>query len=154
MLPLPILLPILVTIFILIAHLWADLHICPPFPLPLPHRPAQTCLSMQQPTNQTRMHQGISQHLNHAYQAFLPGQLFLSDLKPLLMQLKVCAPQLICLTHDFHALAFPTHAQTHNTASSLQVVTGGSVMGAIALLFLAATGRVRVSAFGLVTRKP
>src|SRR5258708_39864976 len=31
------------------------------------------------------MHQGISQHLNHAYEAFLPSQLFPSNLKPLLM---------------------------------------------------------------------
>src|SRR5258708_39297847 len=100
------------------------------------------------------MHQGIGQHLNCAYQAFLPSQLFLSDLKPLLMQLKVCAPQLIHLTCDFHALAFPSHAQLCNTASSLQVIAGESVMGAIASLFSAMTGRARVSAFRLVTRKP
>src|SRR5258708_9755778 len=100
------------------------------------------------------MHQGIGQHLNHAYQAFLPGQLFLSDLKPLLMQLKVCMPQLIRLAHNFHALTFPAHAQLRSTASSLQVVTSGSVMGAITSLFSAVTGGARVSTFGLVARKP
>src|SRR5258708_37253757 len=100
------------------------------------------------------MPQGIGQSLNHAYQAFLPGRLFPSDLKPLLMQLKVCVPQLVHLVCDFHALTFPTCAQLCNTTGSLQVIAGGSVMGVIALLFLAATGRARVSTFGLVTRKP
>src|SRR5258708_5147644 len=100
------------------------------------------------------MHQGIGQHLDCTYQAFLPSQLFPSDLKPLLMQLKVCAPQLIHLAHDFHTLAFPACAQLHNTASSLQVVTSGSVMRVITSLFSAVTARARVSAFGLVARKP
>src|SRR5258708_37074310 len=38
----------------LITHLQADLCIHPPFPLPLPHGPTCTCLSMQQPPNHTR----------------------------------------------------------------------------------------------------
>src|SRR5258708_4883498 len=100
------------------------------------------------------MHQGISQHLDCTYQAFLPGQLFPSNLKPLLTQLKVCTPQLVHLVCNFHALAFPTHTQLCNNAGSLQVIASGSVTGAIALLFSATTGRARVSAFGLVTRKP
>ncbi len=56
------------------------------------------------------MCQGIGQCLDRAYQVFLPSQLFLSDLKPLLVQPKVCAPQLIHLACDFHALTFPACA--------------------------------------------
>src|SRR5258708_38639959 len=100
------------------------------------------------------MCQGISQHLDHAYQAFLPSQLLPSDLKLLLVQPKVCMPQLICLMCNFHALAFSAHAQLCSTAGSFQVVASGSVRGAIASLFSAVTGRARVSTFGLVTRKP
>src|SRR5258707_8121263 len=100
------------------------------------------------------MRQGISQRLDHTYQAFLPSQLFPSDLKPLLAQPKVCMPQLVCLTCNFHALAFPAHARLHSTAGIFQVVTGGSVRRAIASLFSAMTGRARISAFGLVARKP
>src|SRR6266446_1142850 len=100
------------------------------------------------------MCQGIGQHLNCTYQAFLPSQLFLSDLKLLLAQLKVCVPQLVCLTHDFHALVFPACTQLCSTAGSLQVVASGSVTGAITLLFSAVTGGAGVSAFRLVARKP
>src|SRR5258705_8524508 len=100
------------------------------------------------------MCQGISQHLDHAYQAFLPSQLFPSDLKLLLVQPKVCAPQLVRLMCDFHALTFPAHARLCSTTSIFQVVASGSIRRAIALLFLATTGRARISAFGLVTRKP
>src|SRR5258708_4239472 len=100
------------------------------------------------------MHQGISQCLDCTYQAFLPSQLLPSNLKPLLTQLKVCTPQLICLVHGLHALAFPAHAQLCSTASSLQVIAGGSVTGVITLLFSVATGRAGVSTFRLVARKP
>src|SRR5258708_36140810 len=100
------------------------------------------------------MHQGIGQCLDCAYQAFLPSQLFPSNLKPLLVQPKVCMPQLIHLTCNFHALTFPAHTRLCSTASIFQVVAGGSVRRVIALLFSAMTGRARISAFGLVTRKP
>src|SRR5258708_15773042 len=100
------------------------------------------------------MRQGISQCLNHAYQAFLPSQLFPSDLKLLLAQPKVCAPQLVRLTHDFHTLVFPAHAQLRSTTGIFQVVAGGSVTRVIASLFSAMTGGSRISPFGLVTRKP
>src|SRR5258708_5512593 len=138
---LSILLSILFTIRILIAHLWADLCIRPPFPfpLPLPHRPTHTCLPLQRPANQTQTCQGIGQRLNCAYQAFLPSQLFPSDLKPLLTQPKVCMPQLIRLTHNFHALAFPPHARLSSTATTPQVVTVGRVRRAITSLFSAKT---------------
>src|SRR5258708_36976887 len=100
------------------------------------------------------MRQGIGQCLNHAYQAFLPSQLFPSDLKPLLVQPKVCAPQLMCLACDFHTLVFPTRAQLRSTTSIFQVVASGSVRRVITSLFLATTGGARISAFRLVTRKP
>src|SRR5258708_7116450 len=100
------------------------------------------------------MHQGISQCLDHAYQAFLPSQLFLSDLKPLLTQPKVCVPQLVRLACDFHTLTFPACAQLHSTAGIFQVVASGSVRRAITSLFLAMTGGARISAFRLVARKP
>src|SRR5258707_4097781 len=100
------------------------------------------------------MRQGISQHLDHAYQVFLPSQLFLSDLTLLLVQPKVCVPHLIRLVRDFHALTFPAHARLRSTAGIFQIVAGGSVRRAIASLFLATTGGARISAFGLVARKP
>src|SRR5260221_14730554 len=148
---LPILGTILFTIHILIAHLWVDLRICPPFPfpLPLPHRPACTRLPLRRPANQTRTRQGISQCLDHAYQVFLPSQLFPSDLKLLLAQPKVCMPQLVRLARNFHALAFPARARLCSTAGIFQIVAGGSVRRAIASLFSAITGRARISAFGL-----
>src|SRR5258708_35024889 len=100
------------------------------------------------------MRQGISQCLDRAYQACLPSQLFPSDLKPLLAQPKVCAPQLVRLVCDFHALAFPAPARLCSTAGIFQIIAGGSVRRVIASLFLATTGRARISTFGLVTRKP
>src|SRR5258708_39565796 len=100
------------------------------------------------------MCQGIGQRLDHAYQAFLPSQLFPSNLKLLLAQPKVCAPQLIRLVRDFHALMFPAHTRLCSTAGIFQVIAGGSVRRAITSLFLATTGRARISALRLVTRKP
>src|SRR5258708_38738816 len=100
------------------------------------------------------MCQGIGQCLDCAYQVFLPSQLFLSNLKPLLTQPKVCMPQLVCLTCNFHALMFPTRTRLCSTTGSFQVVAGGSVRGVITSLFSAMTGGARISAFGLVARKP
>src|SRR5258707_1505261 len=153
---LSILRTVLFTIRILITHLWADLHIRPPFPfpLPLPHGPARTRLPLRRPANQTQTRQGIGQHLDRAYQAFLPSQLFPSDLKPLLMQPKVCAPQLIHLARDFHTLAFPACARLHSTTSIFQIIAIGTGRRGIASLFSATTGGARISAFGLVARKP
>src|SRR5258708_26095957 len=100
------------------------------------------------------MHQGSTQRLNCTYQMLLPGQLLSCDLKPLLMQLEVCPPQLVHLMSNFNTLALPACSQLHNSTLCIHVITERSIMRVIASLLAAMTGGTGVTTFGLITRKP
>src|SRR5258708_20715929 len=86
------------------------------------------------------MCQGIGQRLDHAYQAFLPSQLFPSNLKLLLAQPKVCAPQLIRLARDFHALMFPAHTPLSTAAGPFQAIPVVAISSPSTSLFFPTTG--------------
>src|SRR5260221_13592865 len=100
------------------------------------------------------MCQGLTQQLDCAYQTLLPGQLLSGNLKLLLVQLKVCLPQLIHLVSNLNALMLPTCSQLCNSALSIHIVTRRSIARAITSLLAAMTGRIGISAFGPITRKP
>src|SRR5258708_3723936 len=76
----------------------------------------------------------------------LPGQLLPCNLKPLLMQLKVCPPQLVRLMSNLNTLALPACSRLRNSALHIRVITGRGMARAIAFLLAAATGRTGVTA--------
>jgi len=81
----------------------------------------------------------------------VPHELLLSNLKPLLMQLKVSPPELIHLTGDLNTFAFSTHPGTHLPSGRLHILASRRHLRPFAMLLSATTGGTQVPTVRLVT---
>src|SRR5258708_26457380 len=141
---------------LIITLLCARLRIHPS--LSFPCGPALTHTSnhpaLHQVRNQIGTTQGCHEGLYHAYKALVPSCLLLHHRKPTLMKLEVGPPQLIGLVSDFDALTCNGHLQTHSGNHWLLIHVGSQCTRTHTAPLATSTGRIRVTASGLITQKP